>query len=143
MSKIIKDRVTIKIEEDIVVFLIGIRINRLWKFWKWAPVFYAMPKMLIELGTNPKLGLLHARTHFGIRNTMVVQYWESEEKLNAYAKSRESVHLPAWAAFNKKIGFSGDVGVWHEQYSVPAGKLSNVYVNMPPHGLGRISPKHR
>ena len=37
-------------------------------------VCMAMPRILIELGKNPHLGLLHARTHFGLRNTMVIQY---------------------------------------------------------------------
>ncbi len=44
---------------------------------------------------------------------------------------------PAWSAFNKAIGTSGDVGIWHETYVIAPGKYENVYVNMPPFGLGR------
>ena len=33
-------------DDEIVVFLIGMRINRPWKVTKWWPVFTAMPKMV-------------------------------------------------------------------------------------------------
>ena len=45
MAKVINQRMTAKIEGDFVVFLIGMRINRFWKFHKWIPVATAMPKM--------------------------------------------------------------------------------------------------
>ena len=58
MGKIINQRMTAKIEGDFVVFLIGMRINRLWKFHKWIPVVLAIPKMLKELSMNPESGFL-------------------------------------------------------------------------------------
>ncbi len=70
---------------------------------------------------------------------IVLQYWKSVEQLNAYAKSRNNAHLPAWAAFNRAIGKSGDVGVWHETYSIKEGNYETVYVNMPPFGLGKAT----
>lgn len=136
MSNIIAKRVCAEIEGDFVVFLIGMRINRPWKFWKWAPVAAAMPRMLIELAKQPELGLLHARTMFGFPNVMVTQYWRSFDHLEAYAKSREAAHLPAWQAFNKAIGSNGDVGIWHETYLIENGRYENVYNNMPAFGLG-------
>jgi hypothetical protein len=114
----------------------------LWKVWQWLPVFLAMPKMLVELAKNPDLGLLHARTHFGLRNTMVVQYWRSYADLEAYASARDRAHLPAWAAFNKAVGSNGDVGIWHETYVVTAGSYENVYGNMPRFGLGKAGTIH-
>ena len=136
MEAIIDKRVTAEIDGDFVVFLIGMRINKLWKVWQWAPVAQAMPRMLIELTKQPELGLLHARSHFGFPNTLVVQYWRSFEALEAYAKSRDAAHLPAWQAFNKAVGSNGDVGIWHETYLVRNGCYENVYNNMPPYGLG-------
>ena len=49
MSKINKGRTTATTDEGIVVFLIGMRINNVWAFRKWVPVFMAMGKMLPEL----------------------------------------------------------------------------------------------
>lgn len=128
---------TAEIDGDFVVFLIGARINRPWKVWKWWPIFMAMPRMLAELGKNPDLGLLHARGHFGVRNFMVVQYWRSFEHLHAYATNETKAHLPAWRKFNQAVKTNGDVGIWHETYLVPAGQYECIYGNMPPCGLGQ------
>jgi len=136
MPKINQGRMAAQIEGDFVVFLIGMRINKLWKVWKWLPVMTAMPRMLAELAKRPELGLLHARTHFGIRNVMVVQYWRSFDHLHRYATDKDLAHLPAWAAFNRAIGENGDVGIWHETYLTKAGEYEAVYGNMPTYGLG-------
>ncbi len=136
MAPILKKRVYAEIEGDFVVFLIGMRINKPWKFWKWWPVAAAMPKMLIELAKRPELGLLHARSHFGFPNILVIQYWRSFELLEAYARSGDAAHLPAWQAFNRAVGSDGDVGIWHETYLIAPGRHESIYNNMPPHGLG-------
>ena len=69
----------------------------------------------------------------------MIQYWRSFEHLEAYARSRDAAHWPAWVAFNKRVGSSGNVGIWHETYLVPAGGYECVYNNMPPTGLGAVS----
>jgi hypothetical protein len=136
MADIIAKRMCAEIEGDFVVFLIGMRFNKFWKVWRWGPLAAAMPRMLTELGKQPDLGLLHARTHFGFPNILVVQYWRSFEALEAYATNRDAAHLPAWQAFNRAVGSNGDVGIWHETYLVRSGSYENVYNNMPPFGLG-------
>ena len=136
MSNVIPQRMTARIEGDFVVFLIGMRINKLWKVWKWGPVARQMPQMLAELAARPELGLLHARTHFGLPNILVVQYWRSFEHLHKYASGANALHLPAWQAFNRAVGSNGDVGIWHESYLVKDGAYESVYNNMPPYGLG-------
>ncbi|WP_374569907.1 DUF4188 domain-containing protein [Phenylobacterium sp.] len=133
---VIAKRVCAELEGDFVVFLIGMRVNKPWKIWRWWPVATAMPRMLIELAKQPELGLLHARSHFGFPNVMVVQYWKSFDHLEAYARSKDNTHLPAWRAFNQAIGSNGDVGIWHETYVVSDGRYENVYNNMPAYGLG-------
>lgn len=138
MPEVIGKRMTATIDGDFVVFLIGMRINAFWKPWKWMPVAAAMPRMLSELARKPELGLLHARTHFGLRSTLVVQYWRSFEALHAYAVARDAEHLPAWRAFNQAIGAGRgrDVGIWHETFLVRAGESESLYANMPAYGLG-------
>ncbi|HLZ77315.1 DUF4188 domain-containing protein [Phenylobacterium sp.] len=136
MAKIVARRVCAEREGGFVVFLIGMRVNKPWKIWKWLPVATAMPRMIVELSRRPELGLLHARTQFGFPNVVVTQYWESFEKLEAYAKARDLAHLPVWQAFNKAVGSNGDVGIWHETYVIEPGKYENIYNNMPPWGLG-------
>ena len=125
------------IEGDFVVFLIGMRINRLLLVNKWFPVSQAMPRMLTELIKQPDLGLLHAQTFLGWRTVMVLQYWRSFDHLHAYAHAKDRTHLPAWAAFNRAVGNNGSVGIFHETYLVKAGQYEAIYANMPPFGLGR------
>jgi hypothetical protein len=136
MAELIRDRVCAEVDGEIVVFLIGMRINRPWKPWRWLPIFGAMTRMLRELAQQPELGLLASRTHFDLRSPMLVQYWRSAADLQAYAQAPDKQHLPAWQAFNRMIGTNGDVGIWHETYVVPAGHSESVYVNMPRYGLG-------
>ena len=136
MAEVIRDRMCAEPDKDIVVFLIGMRINKLWKVWRWLPVAAAMPRMLKELGARPDLGLIAAFPYLSGRVLGVTQYWESVEKLQAYAHSRAFAHQPAWRRFNERVGTSGDVGIWHETYSIAASNSESVYVNMPRYGLG-------
>ena len=103
MAKIIKQRMTVQMDGDFVIFLIGMRINRWWKIHKWLPVATAMPKMLKELSAKPESGFLGAEFGLGV----IVQYWKSFEHLEAYAKDRNALHYPAWKAFNKNIKSNG------------------------------------
>ncbi len=137
MSKTINQRMTVKIDGDFVVFIIGMRINRFWKFHKWIPVASAMPKMVKELSDKPESGFLGFQVFGGIPPVMV-QYWRSFEHLEAYAKDRNGHHYPAWKAFNLKVKSNGDVGIWHETYKVNEGNYECIYNNMPEYGLGKI-----
>jgi hypothetical protein len=96
----------------------------------------AMPPMIAELKRHPELGLLHAELVVYWRGVATIQYWRSFELLHAYAHAREAKHLPAWAEFNRRVGNSGVVGVWHESYAIQPGNHEAVYVNMPRFGLG-------
>lgn len=136
---IITERMTAVLNRPIVVFLIGMRINSLWKVHKWWPVATAMPRMLRELAANPQSGYLSGEMWFG-RTTLMLQYWTSFEALEAYARDRVQAHLPAWAEFNRRVGSGGDVGIWHETYRVAPGDCETVYHNMPRFGLARVAP---
>jgi len=121
---------------DVVVFIIGMRINRLWQFWKWLPVFAAMPTMVNELCSDPSLGLLaRPSTCMSGRVFLLVQYWRSFEDLERFARAPQGTHLPAWRAFNRKIRDNGAVGIFHETYRMPATAIEAVYGNMPVFGL--------
>ena len=140
VAPVIPKRMTAQIEGDFVVFLIGMRINRFWRPWQWLPVAIAMPRMTRELEQHPESGFLGANQYLGSpRRPMLVQYWRSFEQLEAYARSKDAEHWPAWVKFNKRIGSNGDVGIWHETYLVPAGAYDSIYNNMPPLGLGNAT----
>jgi hypothetical protein len=135
MPKVVPGYVTAEIEGDFVVFLIGMRINKPWKLHKWIPVASAMGPMLRELIRHKELGLLHFTSWIGPRGPILVQYWRSVEQLEDFAKNARLPHHPAWRRFNKVIGDSGDVGIWHETYVVRDGSFEGLYGNMPTFGL--------
>ena len=128
-------RFTARIEGDFVVFVIGMRFNKLWKVHRWIPVFTAMPRMLKELMTHPEKGYLGGRLTVGGRTITMVQHWRSFDQLEAFARNPDETHFAAWRAFNSKIGSNGDVGVYHETYRVAAGAYECIYANMPVMGL--------
>ncbi|HVZ59983.1 MAG TPA: DUF4188 domain-containing protein [Terriglobales bacterium] len=135
MAKVINERMTSEMEGEFVVFLIGMRINKPWKVHKWLPVFLAMPKMLKELEKHPESGFLGHNS----RGFLIVQYWRSFEKLEAYARNKDLTHWPAWVDFNRRMGKSrGDVGIWHETYIIKPGQYEAIYSGMPPYGLGKV-----
>lgn len=135
MADIVAQRQTAVADKDVVVFLIGMRINRLAQVRQWFPVFLAMPRMLRELAARPDLGLLHAQSFLSGRTIQVVQYWRSVEDLHAYSRSGERLHLPAWRAFNRRARGNDAVGIFHETYVVPASAQESIAVNMPAQGL--------
>lgn len=140
MAKLIKERMTIANEQELVVFLIGMRVNAMWKVHKWTPIAAAMTRMLKELNTHPEMGFLGAESTLNFPTTLMVQYWRSFEDLAVYAGNRDAAHLPAWREFNRQIASNGDVGIWHETSRIPAGHYEVVYNNMPAFGLGKVFP---
>ncbi|MET7852856.1 DUF4188 domain-containing protein [Streptomyces avermitilis] len=138
-AKPVAGRITAAAEGDVVVLLIGMRINHFWAVHQWLPVLLAMPRMLRELTRDRSRGLLgHVLLTASPRTYYVVQYWESREKLYAYAASPDMFHHRAWAIINRKERAGkvrGHVGLWHETYVAPEGSYESIYADMPPFGL--------
>jgi hypothetical protein len=133
-------RHTARIEGDFVVFLIGAYIAKPWKLLTAIKVARAMMAMMKELESNPQLGYL-GQEQWGGRRGIQVQYWRSRQHLMDYARSRDSVHLPAWKQFNQMIAKTTAVGIWHETYLIRAGEYECVYGNMPLFGLARAAER--
>ena len=136
---IIPNRLTDNHRGPLVVFLIGMRINHFHKVGRWLPVFRAMRPMIRELSLNPGSGFLGTEYALcSLRQILLLQYWTDFDSLEAYARSRDANHWPAWTAFNRTIGNDGTVGIYHETYAVTVGAHETLYANMPPFGLGRF-----
>jgi len=134
MATVTAGRMTHEYDGDLVVFLIGMRINKPWRPDLWLPVFNAMPRMLAELSKDKDSGLLGYRLTIGAGGPLLVQYWSSSEKLYGYASERNAAHRPAWAEFNRRARKApGAVGIWHETYVVE--RAESIYAGMPVSGL--------
>jgi len=133
--EILRGRWTVPVEAGGVVFLIGMRINRVRSVRSWLPVVLAMPRMLVEAQRDPARGLLSARTFVSGRTVLVRQYWTDVASLQAYALDSRAEHLPAWRAFNARARRAGGaVGIFHETYPVDAGAFETIAVDMPRSG---------
>jgi hypothetical protein len=135
MAKVIPGRFTAEIEGSFVVFIIGMRVNRLFAFNKWIPVAKAMGPMIKELYQNPGIGFISMEFFWNWRGVTLLQYWRTYEQLETYA--RGGIHLEAWKSFNKSVGTDGTVGIYHETYMVQPGQYECIYGNMPKFGLAK------
>ncbi|MFV2060805.1 MAG: DUF4188 domain-containing protein [Gammaproteobacteria bacterium] len=131
---IISKRMTVELEETKVVFLIGLRINKLWKIHQWLHLVLTMPKLLKELRRQDVPGFISGNMWYG-RNILMVQYWDNFKSLEQYAKNNSRSHMPVWTYFNMRILSSAAVGVWHETYQIEPGQFEAIYTNMPRYGL--------
>ncbi len=143
---VVAGRYTADFPEGTVVFLVGMRINRWRAVRDWLPAVRAMPRMIAELQRQPERGFLGARGWFGGRDLMVQQYWASMDQLLAYARDRDAEHLPAWGAFNRRVGKNPTVGIWHEAFTIHPDEAHVIYHHMPRVGLAaasrRVAARH-
>ena len=135
MSRIFNGRYTATTDQPFVVFLIGMRINKWWRFDKWMPVASAMGPMINTLFTHPEKGFLHAEMFWKFGMSAMLQYWRSFEDLESFARNPSDTHLEAWKKFNQAVGADGSVGIWHETYTVNPGQFEVMYGNMLRFGL--------
>lgn len=137
MNAVFPGRFAAHSAEPFVVFLVGIMIHRPLAVRRWWPAFAPMQPMLRQLAAHPEKGLLGSRLYLSWPAVMVATYWRSFEHLEAFARSADDPHLPAWKRFNQVVGKSDVVGVFHETYLVQPGSFEAVYVNMPRFGLAQ------
>ncbi len=139
MAPVFRGRYTAQIDGSFVVFVIGMRINQVWKIRRWLPVLLAMRPMLDELASQLDKGCLGSEFILTSQGPAVLQYWRSFDDLDRFARSKDDPHLPAWQRFNRTAGVDGSVGIFHETYLVEAGRYECVYGNMPRFGLARAA----
>ncbi|CAG7657796.1 DUF4188 domain-containing protein [Actinacidiphila bryophytorum] len=136
-QKIHNGRFTTAGDEEVVLFLLGIRVNKARALRSWLPVVRALDPMLRELAADPRSGLLYSRTQrYGLREVTLLQYWRSTDALIEF--SHAAMHRRAWRDFYKVASRGTDVGLWHETYVVPAGHYESIYGSVPLTGLGIV-----
>ena len=142
MAQIFPGRYTADVEGDFVVFLIGMRINRLLKVRKWWPVFTAMRPML-KAHETPGLGVLDTRQ--AILSPRDAADHPDLAQLRPARALRARGHAPHRAVEDLLQGRrrgSGDVGIWHETFQVARRGVRVLYGNMPRFGLANAG-EHR
>ena len=126
---VFRGRYSAQIDGPFVVLLLGMRVNRFWRFRQWVPVFRAMNQMLRTLDSDPATGFLGAQVGMIGKGPVLVQYWRSFAHLDEFAKSPSHPHRPAWQHYNKVLARAGSAGIWHEAYEMQAGAYECIYTN--------------
>ena len=99
MPEVLHGRNTAQIEGSFVVFLLGMRINKLLKVRQWLPAVKAMNGMLRSLHSDPQLGFLGASYGLMGRGPVQVQYWRSFGHLDGFAKNpQDDITIPIYEA---------------------------------------------
>ncbi|MFN8441961.1 MAG: DUF4188 domain-containing protein [Caldilineaceae bacterium] len=138
MQQLFTGRYTAVTDQSFVLFLIGMRINRLWQVNQWWSVAKEMPPMMQALYQHPEKGFLGGYTALSWPTLVQVQYWRSFEALEHFARNPDDPHMAAWKRFYEKVGKSDVVGIWHETYEINPGQFECIYANMPRFGLGSV-----
>ena len=139
MEKVAPGRFTAQHDEPFVVYLLGMRINRLFAFSKWLSVARAIRPMMRTLSENPEKGYLGGRYFYYWREAGMIQYWRSYEDMERFARDPEDPHPGPWRRFNETVSADGSVGIWHEAFLVERGRYETIYGNMPPFGLAQAT----
>jgi hypothetical protein len=129
-------RKTVENQRDLVVFLIGARINKWWLLPIALPLLIRMRTMQLELLADPESGLLGIQA-LGSTSLM---YFRSHDDLIRYAGDSKKTHKPTAKSFFQKIFRNEAIGVWHETFVVPGGNYESLYINMPKFGMGKVLP---
>lgn len=129
--------------EPFVVFLFGMRLNRLTspsglRRWLWARRVLAAA--LADLGAHPERGLLAGKVWRSGRELLAVQYWSSFEALDDWARDHGLPHRPAWQRYLREAMTDPALGLWHETYLAAPGTWEGVYMQVPPTGAGAAGP---
>jgi hypothetical protein len=134
-----RGRFTSQGNDALVVFHIGMRINRYWRIDEWIRPAMAMQRMIGELQAEPALGLLEAiAMKSGARIFAFLQYWRDFDSLEAYASDPARLHFRNWRESAIRMAKSDTVGFYHETYCIPDGSTETIYINMPDFGLGKV-----
>lgn len=126
-----------EIDGGYVVYINGMRLNKLRALPKYLRTRRKAGKMFEQLEADPESGFLgYLPAFMGLRSGAAIQYWRSLDDIRWFAQDPDGVHVPGWQWYNEEVGNNGELGFWAELYVVKDGSFETFYRNVPPIGLG-------
>jgi Domain of unknown function (DUF4188) len=122
-------------EEPFAVFVFGMRLNRLRGLPRFLWGLRVLRRVLRDLDDHPERGFLAGQVYRAGRTLIAVQYWESFDALDAWARDHRLPHRRPWQRYLREALTDEAMGLWHETYLAGPGSWEGVYLNMPPWGL--------
>jgi hypothetical protein len=123
---------TVKLDQPVVLFLVGGMVNDLRAVRKGLFVARALRGMTAWLKQHPETGFITGEVHLVRPAGMtLISYWRAFEDVEWFARSKDCPHLEAWSRFAREIGTDGSVGIWHETYEItPSTRYEAIYTSM-------------
>lgn len=130
-------RLAAALDDGVVVYVNGMRLNRLRALPQYLAAGLKAGKLLRELEADPDSGFLgYQPALMGLRQGAAIQYWRSLEDLHRFARDRDGAHVPAWKWYNQTGNADGGVGFWSETYVVDADHVETFFRNAEDVGVG-------
>lgn len=132
-----KGRKAVELEDGMVIYINGIRLNRLRGLPQYLMANWKVAKMFKRLAADPDSGFLgYELALMGPRHGAAIQYWRSLDDLRRFASDREDMHVPAWQWFNRVD--DGSIGFWSELYVIGLEDYETFFRNVEGVGLSRF-----
>src|SRR5215218_10013448 len=108
-------------EEPFTVFVFGMRLNRLRGLPRFVWGLRVLRSILRDLDAHPEHGFLAGRVYRVGRTLIAVQYWESFDALDAWARDHRLPHRKPWQRYLREALGDEGMGLWHETYLASPG----------------------
>ena len=139
MSKVFAGRYTASSDQPIVVFAIGMRINRMFAVHRWLRPTINTSRMWWHMQHARPDGYLSGYLYVYARGVGMQQYWSDFESLEAFARSSDQPHLAAWRQLVTQTKTDATFGYWHETYRIGPGESECIYGSMPRFGMAKAT----
>ena len=118
-----------------VVFGIGMRINRPWAVHRWLkPTINTVRNWWYVQHHRPD-GYLNGYLYVYAFGVGMTQYWRDFDALEAYSHATTQPHVVAWRQLARLTKSDQTFGYWHETYVVTPENSETIYGSMPRFGL--------
>lgn len=135
MSRIFPGRYTARSEQPLVLFAIGMRINRAFAIHRWLLPTINTIRLWRHMQWQRPDGYLGGYLYVYWRGVGMTQYWRDFESLIAFSHDKTQPHVAAWQQLAKLTQKDQSFGYWHETYTVAPGTSEAIYGSMPRFGL--------
>ena len=139
MNEIFSGRYTAHTDDPVVVFAIGMRINRLWAIHRWLRPTLNTVRMWWHMQRRRPAGYLNGYLFVYQRGVGMMQYWQDFDTLEAFSRDDSQPHLAAWRQLAAQTRSDQTFGYWHETYQVASGTSEAIYGSMPRFGLAEAT----
>ncbi len=135
MAKVHPGRYTARVDRPLVVFAIGMRLNRPHALHRWVRPMMNTVRMWRHVQHRRPAGYLGGYLFVYWCGVGMIQYWEDVDHLVAFSHDDTQPHLAAWRQLAALTRVDQTFGSWHETYRVTPGTSEAIYGSMPIFGL--------